>query len=279
MKRRTHKGKSRNDWLEWLGWPVTTEETINRIASLPDYTVYRLSRKQFTAAAFIGCALTFVAAYLFYRSVFAALVLSAAGLSYPRLHRKTLLLRRRERLTLQFKEALYSLTSSLAAGRSVENAFIAALDDLRLLYPDPQTEVLTEFEIIRARMAYGEPLEQALKDFSERAKIDDIAQFVDVFSTCKRSGGDLVEVIRRTTQTIGEKLDIQQEIAVMVAQKRYEARIMMVVPFVFLAFLGYAAPDYMAPLYSGTGYVLLTVSMLLLAVCYWAMAKVMSIRM
>ena len=134
-------------------------------------------------------------------------------------------------------------------------------------------------KIIRSRMAYGEPLEQTLDDFSKRAQIDDITQFVDVFIICKRSGGDLVEVIRRTSQTIGEKLEIQQEIAVMVAQKRYESRIMMAVPFVFLAFLSMTAPDYMAPLYQGMGYVLLTVSLLLLVVCYWFMIRVMSIQM
>lgn len=229
-----------------------------------------------TAAA--GCGIVFIAAYLFYRSTAAALIFSLAGVLAPRLQRKSLLARRRMRLTLQFKEALYSITSSLAAGRSVENAFVTTIDDLKLMYPDPTAEIITEFEIIRTRMAYGEPLEHALLDFSSRARMDDISHFVDVFVTCKRSGGDLVEVIRRTSQTIGEKLDVQQEIAVMIAQKRYESRIMMAVPFVFLAFLGFAAPDYMAPLYSGTGYVLLTASLILLGVCYGFMVKVMNIR-
>ena len=266
-------------WLEWLGWPEACDSITGGTFQLPEYKEYRLNRRQFFVAAAVGCVMTFAAAYLFYRSVAAALILSSIGIVAPRMHRRSLLKRRRTRLTLQFKEALYSLTSSLAAGRSVENAFVTALDDLRLLYPDPDTEVLTEFEIIQARLAYGESLEQALSDFSRRAGIDDVDQFCDVFATCKRSGGDLMEVIRRTSQTIGEKLEVQQEIAVMVAQKRYESRIMMAVPFVFLAFLGFAAPDYMTPLYGGFGYVLLTVSLLLLSVCYWFMAKVMDIRM
>ncbi|BBH24770.1 hypothetical protein Back11_61150 [Paenibacillus baekrokdamisoli] len=270
----------RKRWLVWLGWPQSRDDPkVRRGSVLPNYSVYDLTDKQFIRAALVGGVIAFIATYLFYRSVSVSLILSFAGLLAPRQHRNSLLQRRRERLKLQFKEALYSLTSSLAAGRSVENAFVTSLEDLRLLYPDPRTEVITEFEIIKSRMAYGEPLEHALSDFSKRAQIDDITQFVDVFMTCKRSGGDLVEVIRRTSQTIGEKLEVQQEIAVMVAQKRYESRIMMAVPFVFLAFLGMTAPDYMAPLYHEIGYVLLTVSLLLLAVCYWAMVRVMNIRM
>ena len=38
---------------------------------------------------------------------------------------------------MQFKQTLYSLGSSLAAGRSVENSFKEVAKDLRLLYPDP----------------------------------------------------------------------------------------------------------------------------------------------
>ena len=219
------KKRQQRDWIAWLGWPRDKrEQSMRRGNSLPDYTEYRLSEKQFSLAAVVGGVIAFTAAYLFYRSVIVSLIFSAAGLLAPRQHRNSLLIRRRERLKIQFKEALYSLTSSLAAGRSVENAFVSSLDDLRLLYPDPRTEVIREFEIIRSRMAYGEPLEQTLDDFSKRAQIDDITQFVDVFIICKRSGGDLVEVIRRTSQTIGEKLEIQQEIAVMVAQKRYETK-------------------------------------------------------
>ncbi|GGD76717.1 type II secretion system F family protein [Paenibacillus nasutitermitis] len=279
MKQRAAKKDGR--LLAWLGWPQEASRVgkAQGGAGLTDYSHYHLSRRQFVYAALAGGGLLFTAAYLFYHSVIVALILSVAGLIAPRFSRRTLLVKRRLRLTLQFKEALFSVTSSLAAGRSVENAFVTALDDLRLLYPDPKTEVLVEFEIIRTRMVYGEPLEHALEDLSHRAGIDDIAQFVDVFTTCKRSGGDLVEVIRRTSQTIGEKLDIQQDIAVMLAQKRYESRIMMAVPFIFLAFLGFAAPEYMEPLYGGMGYVLLTVSLLLLNLCYWMMTKIMDIRM
>lgn len=276
------KNRGAGGWLKWLGWPESSQNERSRgqrTAQLPQYTVYQLSRNQFMLAAAAGCGIVFIAAYLFYRSVPVALILALAGALAPQLHRKSLLSRRRMRLTLQFKEALYSITSSLAAGRSVENAVVTSIDDLRLLYPDPTTEIITEFEIIRSRMAYGEPLEHALIDFSDRANMDDIAQFVDVFVTCKRSGGDLVEVIRRTSQTIGEKLDVQQEIAVMIAQKRFESRIMMAVPFVFLAFLSFAAPDYMTPLYSGMGYAMLTVSLILLGVCYGFMMKIMNIRM
>lgn len=266
--------------LEWCGWDsgsATRDRQTGRL--LTNYGQYQLSRKQFVMAAAAAYLILFTAVYLFYHSFIVSSIGAATAILAPRFRRQSLLLRRKERLKLQFKEALFSLTSSLAAGRSLENAFLSTLDDLRLLYPDPRTELLLEFQIVRFRLDNAEPLEQALRNFAERAHIDEITQFVDALAACKRSGGDLLEVMKRTSVLIGEKLETEQEISVMIAQKKFEARIMMAVPFVFLAFLGLAAPDYMAPLYGGAGYMLLTAALLFLLLCFWFMDKMMSIRM
>ncbi|WP_028612164.1 type II secretion system F family protein [Paenibacillus harenae] len=266
--------------LEWCGWErgsVIENRRAGRL--LTNYGQYPLSRSEFAAAAAAAALAIFAAVYLFYHSAIIAGFASTLGILAPRFRRETLLVRRQERLKLQFKEALFSLTSSLAAGRSLENAFLSALDDLKLLYPDPRTELLLEFQIVSFRMDNAEPIEYALRNFADRACIEEITQFVDALAACKRSGGDLLEVMKRTSSIISEKLEIEQEIAVMIAQKRFEGKIMMAVPFVFLAFLGFAAPDYMAPLYAGAGYLLLTGAFLLLLLCFWLMSRIMNIRM
>ncbi|CAM4484271.1 tight adherence protein B [Paenibacillus endophyticus] len=267
-------------FLYWCGWE--SEQILASIRAgrvLTNYGQYHLSRKQFLLTATAASFLLYAAIYLFYHSVSMSLAVSAFGIIAPRYRRGALLRERKERLKLQFKEALFSLTSSLAAGRSIENAFLASLDDLLLLYPNARTELLIEFQIIRFRLENAEPIEYALRNFADRAGIDEITQFVDALGACKRSGGDLLEIMKRTAVIIGEKLEIEQEISVMVAQKRFEGRIMMAVPFVFLAFLSLAAPDYMAPLYKGAGYLLLTVALVLLLACFWLMAKLMRIQM
>lgn len=270
--------------LEWCGWDSSFRAGARRgmpltnVKPLQDYNHYQLSFKQFMGSAAVGFAILFAAVYLIYHSFIVSSLFAAGGLAAPRLFKSFLLVRRKERLQLQFKEALYSLASSLAAGRSVENAFLATIDDLKLLYPDPNTELLHEFQIIKYRLDNAEPLEQALHSLAQRAHLDDITQFADVFAVCKRSGGDLVEVMKRTSQTIGEKLEVKQEISVLLAQKRFEARIMMAVPFAFLGFLSAFAPDYMKPLYGGGGYVLLTIGLAVLSFCFWLIHRIMQIR-
>ncbi|WP_404453582.1 type II secretion system F family protein [Oceanobacillus kapialis] len=247
---------------------------------LVNYAVYRLSIREYVFYAVIACAFFAFVGYLFYESIIATIVLGALGLLYPRIQRKSLLNKRKEKLKLQFKEAIASLSSSLAAGRSIENSFREVVADLYLLYPDPNTLIIQEFEIINRRIENGETIENALLDFSNRSDIEDIQNFANVFITCKRTGGNLVEVIRRTSDIISEKIDIQQEVAVMVAQKKFESRIMSIAPLGMILLLKYSAEDYLAPMYqwSSRGPIFMTVCLGILVFSYWYGQRIMDIK-
>lgn len=249
-----------------------------RTHTLPDYSVYHLSMGQRTGCIIIGGLLFFFIGYLFYHQVILSLLLGAGGLIVPRFWRQFMLKRRRNTLNLHFKQALYSLSSSLSAGRSVENGFRDAVQDLLLLDPGGNSDLIFELKVIVSRLEYGEPIELALQDFARRAGMEDISNFADVFSTCKRTGGDLVEVVRRTSSIIGEKLDIQQEISVMIAQKRFESKTLLAAPFLLLLFMNMTSPDYMEPMYSGAGIVISTIALAALGGCFLWINKMMNIK-
>lgn len=264
--------------LQWFGLTIgyrNLNQTSKRL--FINYNEYHLSLKQWAISLAAGFSLLFAATYLFYHSVLLSLFLSLTAVLTPRWSRQLLIRRRKEQLRLQFKEALQALTSSLAAGKSLENAIRFALDDLVLLYPDPASPIIREFTGLVHKLDHAETIEAAFGDIAARSHIDEIEQLSEALATCKRSGGNMVEVMKRTALIINEKLSTEQEIAVLIAQKKLEGRMMMAVPFVFLAFLQLTAPDYMAPLYSGMGYLLLTAALLLLIGCFWLMNKLMQI--
>lgn len=246
---------------------------------LPDYRVYPLSGGQRAGSIAVGGFIFFGIGYLFYQNVILSLVLAACGFMIPRFWRQYLLQRRRAALNLHFKHALYSLSSSMSAGRSVENGFRDAAEDLMLLDPAAGNDMIFELKVITARLEIGEPVESALQDFARRAGMEDITNFADVFATCKRTGGDLVEVIRRTSSVIGEKLDIQQEISVMVAQKKFESKALLAAPFLLLLFMNVTAADYMKPMHdSGAGIAISTFALAVLCGCFWWITKMMNIK-
>lgn len=234
------------------------------------YSRYTLSKGQRAGAALLGCAASFAAIWLISRHLVLSAAIAPVGLWYPRLLRERLRNRRKQKLRMQFKEMLQALSSMLSAGRSVENAFLTLEDELALLLADPRSDLLRELRAIANHLRNGEPLEGLLQDLANRSGLEEVRYFSEAVAVCKRSGGDLIDIVRSTSQLLGEKLDVELELSVLMAQKRFESRILMVMPFALIGFLGFFAPEYMEPLHQGIGWVVLFACLALLgAVCWW----------
>ncbi|WP_040949232.1 type II secretion system F family protein [Gorillibacterium massiliense] len=243
------------------------------------YNEYRFNLLEYVFTLALAGGGLFCIGMLFYSNTVVALLLTPLAFVYPRFRRKTKIKARKDELTSQFKQLLFSLSSLLSAGHSVENAFHTAIGDLQLLYPDPDTAILRELERINGKLENGESIELALADFAERADVEDIRSFTDVFVTCKRTGGNLVEAVRRTASVLTEKIEVKQEIAVLTAQKKFESRVMSVAPLVVLAFLRYSSPDYMEPLYGNMrGAAVMTGSMAVLVLCFWVSGRILKLE-
>lgn len=243
------------------------------ILRLVDYNFYQLTPREKISAILMLALPAFVVGYIFYKSFVLAAAFSAVGLMFPRIRKQQLIQLRKNKLFVQFKQALSCLSSSMAVGKSIESAFQEALEDLKLLYPDPACLIVVEFSVICRKVENGEPIEAALKNLADRSHLEDVISFTDVFLTCKRTGGNLVEVMRRTATVIGEKLEITQDISVMIAQKRFESRVLLFAPIVIVAVLAFSSPEYMQPLYSGSGILIMSASLLLLGGCYMLTQK------
>ena len=216
---------------------------------LPIYDEYQMTMGQKVVSVGIASTAIFCLSYLFYMNYVASIVLATGGLLFPRMRKKQLIENRKRNLTSQFKNLLSSVSSSLAAGRSVENSFKAASEDLKMLYPNENTDILKEIEWLVHKIGLNEPVEVALVDFANRSNIDEIASFATVFATCKKTGGDLVNVVRSTSNIISEKIEIKNDIYLTLAAKKMEQKVLMVVPFIIVAFLAFSTGDFMYPMY------------------------------
>ncbi|MFD2673050.1 type II secretion system F family protein [Marinicrinis sediminis] len=229
---------------------------------------------------FTGIAALFLcsAGWLFFDQWVAGLILMIFAPFYPVWKNESWKEQKRFLLAVDFKQALEVVSSYLRAGRSVESAFRESMKDLSFLFPDPQSPIMTELKRINRQVDTGEPIEKAIYAFAVRSRQEDILNFAEVFVISKRSGGNLAEVLRRTVQMIGEKLEIQQDISVIVAQKKFESRLLMGAPFCFLLLLKISSPDYMNPLYAGKGILIMLVSLILLIVAMLLSHKITDIK-
>jgi tight adherence protein B len=207
-----------------------------------------LSVKENIISILMGMLFDVILGELFYRSVIGVLFLGPIVYFYRRRKAGNLIKERKWRLNLEFKEGITALSAALEAGYSAENAFEEACRDLMKTGQENML-ILKEFEYIVKQLRMNITVEKALSDFGVRTGIDDIKSFSDVFGTAKRTGGDLIHVIRITSRIISDKIEVKREIRTLVTAKRLEANIMKAIPLFILIYLSVSSPGFLNPLY------------------------------
>lgn len=244
-----------------------------------DYRDYIMSINEKIKYGVMGIIIVFVFCILFYGNVVMGALVSGIGILYLPYKRKALIIERKKILKRQFKEGLYALSSSISVGKSIEQAFIEARNDLQIIYWDKETFIIQEFEIIARKIAMNETIESALIDFAQRADDEDICNFTNVFLTAKRSGGNLVEIMKYTTATINEKIEIMDTIDVLITGKKYEQKILgLMVPLIII-YLHVFSSGFLDVMYETvTGKIAMTVALIVYLLSLIISKKVVEIE-
>lgn len=213
-----------------------------------DYSKYSWKRGELTVTILSSAAVAVFFAVFFYRSVIAVLPLSVIGVLCFYSIRQKKLEKMKNDLTVQFRECILAVSASLRAGYSVENAFRECRQDMVLLYGE-EALICRELDYIRRGLDINITLEELLTDLADRSHCPEIGEFAQIFVLAKRNGGSMPEIIRSSAAMIGQKIDLQQEIAVMLSGKQMEQNIMKLMPFGILLYISLTNRGYFDVLY------------------------------
>lgn len=219
---------------------------------IKDYAVYELSDREKWIFYLGGYICIFIVVYLFYHSLVLSAFMGLIIKYFSPFYKQQLVQKRMNKLNLQFKDLLYSLSASVAAGRQMEEALLEAEENLSILY-DQHQPIMTELRHMRISIVENKESDKVLlKDFALRSKNEDINNFVQVYITCRDMGGDLEKIITRTTEILTDKINIDREIKTITSQKKMEGRIIALMPLVMLLALNIVSYTYISPLYETT---------------------------
>ena len=203
-----------------------------------------------------------VSVSLFYDSLWASFLSVPLSVFVMRPFAVRLSEKRKLELTYQFNDALYAISASISAGRP----FIKALSDARncmVLLHGPNSRI--ELELMAILNKYHESKEceeKILTDFSRRCKVNEISNFTDVYLTCRKTGGDLGNIMAKSSRMIMDRIAVRREIAVLTSQKKLEGRLLAIFPFMILGGLKITSPDYLDVMYKTLqGRVLMTAAL------------------
>lgn len=130
--------------------------------------------------------------------------------------------------------------------------------------------IIVEFKYIINKLNMNCTIENALMDFALRSHLEDINNFAEVIITAKRTGGNLIKIIKVTNRTISDKIDVKREIKTIITSKQFEANIMKFIPIGIILYLWICTNGFLNILYNN---ILGIIIMTIILVVYYGCVK------
>lgn len=187
--------------------------------------------------------------WLMYRNILFAVVIFPFAGRIKSFITETIIRKRKRIYMEEFKDFLFMASTAIGAGRSMKDAIAESIPSLKNIY-GRKTVLSNDLEIAYERMDIGGENDiSVLKDLAESSGLEDVHDFVTVYSICKSTGASLISALNKAAGVIMEKMSIEREIEELVRRKESEGLVIFAMPALIILFLNLTAPDYIAPLY------------------------------
>lgn len=255
---------------------VVLSKHINIVKSSKDIGRYMGLSKIWTLV--IGMVFFYGIGFLFYRSNLLSILVSMLGFLIPGMVRSHLKKKRIREYKIQFREALYNLSSAMQAGVSLQNSFSEAINGLELVFGS-NAHIVREFKIIVNKLRINYTIEECLVDFNKVFGLEEVDTFIELLRICRRKGGNIVELIKGCDILISEKIRIEEEILTVLSEKKFEQGVLLAVPFILMIVLSLTSREFIAPLFSTVyGRIASTISLMLISISILVTKKIMDIE-
>ncbi len=209
---------------------------------------YRMKKSDYIRVFLEAAGISGLISFLFYESMWAMLQFPIVYVICLKLRKEAVSNKQKEQVAEEFIEFLRNISASLLAGYSMENAWIEGEKEIGTMY-GRESVVYKELKNMNRAVKLNEPLEKCLDSFAQRTEVEEIINFAEIFSFAKRSGGNFISIIDRTSYRLCEKYEVKREINVMIAAKKYEQKIMSLIPLGILFYLKLVSREYISILY------------------------------
>lgn len=215
-----------------------------------DLSDFHLTRREKIKTGLLLSVLLLSVGWIFYASLIPLLLLPF--FLRPAERAASEILRRRYKKTLrkQFQDFLRCLAASLDVGRHFQEALRETEAELLNVYKNEDLMPSAAREMRMQMDEAGMTDLEVLTEFSRRADLEEAEHLVQVFRGSRRAGGEFSGAVRKCSTVLREKMKIEQDIDLMITQKRYEGKIITLMPAAVILFLRAVSPAYISVLYT-----------------------------
>ncbi|QIB69270.1 hypothetical protein Ami103574_08010 [Aminipila butyrica] len=267
-------------WAKGTGAEVVSRSRRPDSGGPRDYGNYVLTGREKSKYFCLAGGGLFFIGYLFYLNLFLSAAMAMLVFPLKRFYIQLKVRQQKEQLRQQFRDLLYSLSSSVAAGRQMGEALAEGRKNLSFIYEENQLIMVELSYMIKSIQESRTTEELILKDFAYRSGVEEIINFADVYSTCRSTGANVNQMIARAAEVIMDKMTIDREIHTITAQKKAESKIISAMPVLVIFFLNVASPGYLYVLYhTVAGRIVMTAALGSMFISYYIMNKMLEVRL
>jgi tight adherence protein B len=220
--------------------------------------------------------LTALGAALIAHLSFGLLIVDAAAFALGAASRWLILKWKKSSRLGKFEEALPDaidlIARALRAGHSMGSA-------IEVVSEESIEPLAGEFAIVFQQQKFGLQFRDALLQLGDRVPSKDLSFLITAILVQKETGGDLTEVLDRTTRVIRERVRIHGEIKTHTAQGRLTGWILSALPVVMLVLINFATPGYSHILfYDPLGQKLLGAGVVLICIGGYIISRIVDIQ-
>lgn len=209
---------------------------------------FNISKKEYMLNFIIIILFIFIIAKVFYGTFVAGIILLPISIPMMIKRQRKINSRRMNKLEIQFKDMIMSMADAMMTGYSVENAIRESYKDIISIY-GYQSEICMELRLMISQLSLNVSIEKVIENFAERTQVESISMFSQIFSVAKKTGGNMAAVISCVADNIKLKELVKEEIDVVISAKKYEQKIMMIIPICLVAYVSLASPGYLDIMY------------------------------
>ncbi len=162
---------------------------------------------------------------LYKTGIFLGAIAGFVGWKLPRPIVNFMVEQRIKKYQYQMVDALNLLSNGIRAGLSVPQSLAMVVDEL----PPPVSQ---EFNLMLQQNRIGVPLEECFENLLERIPTEDNEMFVTSVNVLRETGGNLAETFDTIVEVIRERVRLMQKIDTYVAQGKFQAAVIALMPFV-----------------------------------------------
>ena len=230
---------------------------LNKIRSGLSKSLYKGIYQDAIMGIGIGC----VYVWLFFKTMPFYILILPFLVVYMKKMKKKREREGKERLAIEFKDALQAMSGAVFVGYPIERAILQASEEIKLLY-GKESLLYPELVRMERKMSIQQTAEQCFTELGERTQVEEIILFAQVFATAKRTGGDIQKVIHITGESIQDRLEWRRELRILVGEKKMEKNVMNIIPLCLIAYMRFVSPHIMQTMYQGSGRIIMGISLL-----------------